>query len=389
MKSTKSFAQILLGMECDLDRKLERKLPGWSGKGVVIPSALSLEQCSSSATAAYKAGLACERLGGSIGTVCDITGGLGSDAAAFARVADRLLYFEKNAALVEAARRNCSQLGIGNIEFNCTEVGPESVLPECDMIYADPARRDSSGRKLFRLEDCSPDIGRLWPVLLRSCRLLMVKVSPMADIGVLSACFGDSLREVHIVGSGGEVRELLCLIEKGNGRFRSVRVVELERHTGVVLAEFDFHPSDEGSATPVMADSITPGQYLLEPSSCMMKSGAFRLSCMRFGLAKLAPSTHLYLAGEGAALPPAVLFKRFVVEEVLPFSSRSFSELKSRKIKADASAKNIRMGSEELRTRTGCLPGGEKHLFGCMTGCMGAVLLLTRRLSGEEAADGG
>ena len=51
----RSFADILQGLDSDRAQKVARKLPAWSAAGAEIPSALALEQCSSTATAGYKA----------------------------------------------------------------------------------------------------------------------------------------------------------------------------------------------------------------------------------------------------------------------------------------------------------------------------------------------
>ena len=54
----RSFADILSSLDEGRAQKVARKLPAWADAGIEIPSALALEQCSSSATATYKAGLA-------------------------------------------------------------------------------------------------------------------------------------------------------------------------------------------------------------------------------------------------------------------------------------------------------------------------------------------
>ena len=59
----RSFADILTQLDGDRAQKVARKLPAWASAGIEIPSALSLEQCSSSATASYKAGLAAAAIG--------------------------------------------------------------------------------------------------------------------------------------------------------------------------------------------------------------------------------------------------------------------------------------------------------------------------------------
>ena len=379
MKSKKSFSEILGSLDDAVARKAARKLPAWSGIDIELPGSLALEQCSSSAAAAYKARLALDRCGGRLGLVCDITGGLGSDCSAFAAVADRVLYFERDAALADAARRNCSALGISNIEFHCEEIGPASELPECDLIYADPARRSGSGRKLFRLGDCSPDIGVLAPLLLRKAPALMVKLSPMADISVLRESFGERLKEVHVVAVGGEVKELLCILERGGRPFGGIYAVDAVAPPEEEGVSFSFLPEEEKEAPLVLAEGLSPGQIVLEPSACMLKAGAFRLPCARFGLRKLAPSTHLYLTGPGGT-PPSGLFGRFAIEELLPLNSASVRLLKSRRLRADVSARNLPLGSAELARRLGCVSDAGLHVFGCATACSGNLLILARPL---------
>lgn len=381
MKSKRSFSDILGSIEDAATRKLARKLPAWSGADIELPGSLALEQCSSSATAAYKARLALDRAGGRLDCVCDITGGLGADSSAFAKLSGKLLYIEKNPLLVEAARRNFGALGLGNVIFRCEEVGPESELPECDLIYADPARRDAAGRKVFRLGDCSPDIGSLAPYLLDRAPMLMVKLSPMADISVLLGSFGEALREIHVVGLGGEVKEVLCLLVRGNQAFEGTYAVELGAAADGGDELLFFRPSEEREAVPLTAESLTPGMLLLEPSACMLKSGAFKLPCTRYGLRKLAPSTHLYVA-DSASAPPSGLFRRFMIEELLPMNAASVRELKARRLHADVSARNLHLGSSELARRLGCVSGSGLHIFGCSAACSGSVLILARPLRG-------
>ena len=115
-------------------------------------------------------------------------------------------YFEQNAELAAAAGRNFAKLGADNIEVRNETVTPETELPEADLIYADPARRSAAGRKVFLLEDCTPDILTLLPMLLRKAPAVLLKLSPMADLAMLAGRLGAALREIHVVESDGEAR---------------------------------------------------------------------------------------------------------------------------------------------------------------------------------------
>ncbi|MBR6183403.1 MAG: hypothetical protein IKQ76_02415 [Bacteroidales bacterium] len=454
----RSFADILSSLDEGRAQKVARKLPAWAAAGIEIPSALALEQCSSSATASYKAGLAAACLNGSdgqcfrkpvathglvnggdptarlggmseakvcgsscpSGRILDLTGGLGVDSWAFSQVAERVVYFEQNAELAAAAARNFAKLGADNIEVRNETVTPETELPEADLIYADPARRSAAGRKVFLLEDCTPDILTLLPMLLRKAPVVLLKLSPMADLAMLAGRLGSSLREIHVVESDGEVKELLCLLVRDSepaepqiivamltGQFAASRSGQLPPETSgdsagplplpaeagpsllrsrgwlrfpeAVAADvqqeglFCFRATEERAAEAVYAAGVQAGDTLLEPCPALLKAGAFKLPCGRWGLQKLAPSTHLYL---GEAAP---FFKAWRVAEVLPFGATAFKQLKRSYPRAEVTARNLPLGSDALRKKLGVAPGGDVHIFGCRLADGRAVLLVCTR----------
>ena len=367
----RSFADILQDLDGDRARKVAGKLPEWAAAGAEIPSALSLEQCSSSATAFYKvqnamsaARLAC---------VLDLTGGLGVDSWAFSRVAERVVYYERDAALAEAATRNFTRLGAGNIEVRCETVTPETELPEADLIYADPARRDAAGRKVFLLEDCTPDILTLLPRMLRKAPLVLLKLSPMADLNMLEERLGAPLRQIHVVELDGEVKELLCLLSGTGQESPAGPEIVLASLRNASCETLRFRPQEEREAEAAYAAELHPGELLLEPCAALLKAGAFRLPCARWGLRKLAPSTHLY-TGAGSAW-----FKSWRIREILPFGAAGFKQLKRDYPRAEITARNLPLGSEALRKKMGISPGGDAHIFACRLNDGSAVLLVCSR----------
>ena len=72
-----------------------------------------MEQCSSELTANYKAALA---PGGSL---IDMTGGMGVDAAAFARRCTAVTFIERQPEVADVARHNFPLLGLRNIGVVC------------------------------------------------------------------------------------------------------------------------------------------------------------------------------------------------------------------------------------------------------------------------------
>ncbi|MCR4824464.1 MAG: class I SAM-dependent methyltransferase [Bacteroidales bacterium] len=377
----RSFADILQGLDDGRMRKMARKLPEWAAVDaerraagldpLEIPSALSLEQCSSSATARYKAALAARARH----RILDLTGGLGVDSWAFSQVAEQVIYYERNGELAAAAERNFERLGARGIEVHCQTVSPDTELPGADLIYADPARRDAAGRKVFLLEDCTPDILTLLPGLLQKSPAVLLKLSPMADLTMLANRLGPELQQIHVVETDGEVKELLCLLRRGAAG-KEPRMVVARLGTG--CTELDFLASDERGAAPVYVTAIQAGDTLLEPCPALLKAGAFNFPCARFGLQKLAPSTHLYI---GAAKTCSGYFKPWSIREILPFGAAAFKQLKRQYPQAEITARNLPLGSDALRKKMGIAPGGDTHLFACRLADGNAVILVTGRES--------
>lgn len=186
----------------------EKKLPLWANTdGILFPEHISLEQCSSQTTAEYKA----EIIGSVVsykGTMADLTGGYGVDAAIIGRLFNNVSFVEPNGELCRLAQNNLPLLGIK--DFTVINSTCESVLdglePQ-DLIFIDPSRRDKNGKKVFAIEDCMPDIYRLQDLLLTKGRWVVVKLSPMLDITSVVTKLR-SVQEVHVVSVAGECKEI-------------------------------------------------------------------------------------------------------------------------------------------------------------------------------------
>ena len=198
----------------EVRRKLRDKVPEWYDvPALTYPFRLSSEQCSSTATALYKAHVAMAE--GTPSAIADLTGGLGVDSWAFSKVFGRVLYNEMRPELAKAAEQNFRALGVANIVVRNAALGPSCPAPtghlsvreilvdfRPDILYLDPARRAEDGRKVFRLEDCQPDVLSLLPELLEACPRLLLKLSPMADITLVCKQLG-CVKQVHVVAAGG------------------------------------------------------------------------------------------------------------------------------------------------------------------------------------------
>ncbi|MCR5407686.1 MAG: class I SAM-dependent methyltransferase [Bacteroidales bacterium] len=360
--------------------KLRHKVPEWYAiPSLHYPKVLSAEQCSSTETARYKASLVS-------GKVADLTGGLGVDAWAFSKVATEVLYNEMDEGLCRAAEHNFRELGVKNVLVRNKMVEPGAVKDilggfEPDTLFLDPARRGDGGRKVFKLEDCSPNVLELLPELYDACPRIILKLSPMADITLICKQL-PGVREVHVVATSGECKELLLVMEKGyEGEYRTIiadngHILEISplRCASVEMTEeLSFRAESEGRSREI----------LFEPGKALLKAGAFDLP-FRYGLRKLSRHTHLYVGQQSVPEELAQFGKCFEIVETLPLSGKTMKEVGKRYPKADVTARNIPMTSEELAKRLGVKPGdGSLHIFGTQSDSEGKLLIIARATQRE------
>lgn len=329
-------------------RKMREKTPAWYAcAGLDYPESLPLEQCSSEETALYK-----QAFVPAGGRVADLTGGLGVDCWAMSRGAGEAHYCERNADLCAAARHNFPLLGAGNVAVHEGD-GVAWLAQDTgrfDLVYLDPARRGSAGRRVYDIADCEPNLLEIKDMLLQHADRVLAKISPMADISRTLAQVPET-SELHVVAAGGEVKELLLLLAPGGAA--QPRIVAADGPH-----RFAFSPAEEAAAEVRFADAVGP--FLLQPSKALRKAGAFRLLSARFGVAKLAPSTHLYTADAPVEGFPG---KAFPVEEVLSWGSAAQRELRRRFPRLELTALNFPMTTDALRHRLGIPGGGDRHVF--------------------------
>ena len=109
-----------------------------------------------------------------------------------------------------------SNFKTGQITVN-TQSSIRIESTEGTVIYLDPARRDSHGKKVFRLADCTPDVLGIRDELLLCADVIMIKLSPMLDwheaVKQLTAQLPSVIKgvqcEVHVVSVKNECKELL------------------------------------------------------------------------------------------------------------------------------------------------------------------------------------
>ena len=353
---------------------LQKKVPQWAeNEDLLFPVHLSIEQCSSEATARYKANL----LKGD--TFADLTGGLGIDSYYLAQNFQQADYVERQAELCDLARHNFAVLEADIKLWNETA---EEYLKECgqkDCIFVDPARRDEHGRKTVSIVDCTPDMAALQDVLLENATTVMVKLSPMLDINQALEEL-HHVKEVHVVAVANECKELDFIMERGyQGKPQLVCVNLLTDQP-----EMRFALEEERNCQCKMADSVL--QYLYEPHPALMKAGCFKLLTERFKVLKLHKNSNLYTSDQ---LVPDFPGRIFEVEGWAAYHKKIKQELLSDVDKASIAVRNFPLTVAELRKALKIGDGDEVYLFATTLRGEKKVVIRTKKTASDEAVSFG
>ena len=313
-----------------------QKLPSYAAAQCILPP-LAFEQASSEACAAHK------RIAG--GAVLDLTCGLGADAFFLARRFRRVVTLERDQTLARIAAENFRRLGATNIEVVNTSAEAYLAQPglHFDWVYADPDRRSGDGRKLVRLEDCSPDILSLMPLIGRTSGRLCVKNSPLFDIGEALRLFPGA--RVEAVSLGDECKEVV-VYDDGTG--------PLVTATALGRGSFSAAPG-ETAPPPGRFDPERYG-YLVIPDVSLQKA---RLA--RIHLAGKADIWSDNSYGFAVEEPEGVLGRTFAVESIEPYDPKRLKrELKGRE--AEVLKRDFPLAAEELMRRLGLHAGAGLRL---------------------------
>lgn len=408
------------------------KLPRWAGlDGIIYPPHISMEQCSSEVTAMYKAELAARLLNSEIcefatkGTVVpkftknddtlgkqenvsflDMTGGFGVD---FSYIAAQLgvnsMYVERQAHLCEAAKENFERLGLKNaIVKNGDGVEVLHGFSTCDadsqiskemplrLIFIDPARRDDAGNKVVSLQDCTPDVTLLQDEMLEKSDFVIIKLSPMLDwhraVSELKC-----VREVHIVSTGNECKELLLVLSSSFGK-KTKSSTEADEDKASETDDETSHLKiycindnqvmsyDETDKSVVsIASGIECGivglekcsseendlpqdnckpLYLYEPNASLMKAGCFGVISSRYGVKMLAKNSHLFVSEDPVADFPG---RSFRIKAVSSFNKKDLKRQLSGITKANIATRNFPLSVTKLRKRLKLKDGGDTYIF--------------------------
>ena len=340
-----------LATQIESRQKTKKKLPLWyETDSIYYPPSISIEQASSESTALYKSKLIPESQ-----TVIDLTGGFGVDTFYFSLKAKSVIHCEINSQLSEIAAHNAKQLGRNNIQFiNGDSI--EYIVSNDNFyntIFIDPSRRVNT-KKVFKLDDCEPNIIQYQDELLKKSQQIIIKTSPLLDIS-LSISQLKHVKEVHIISLKNECKDLLFVLEKN---FNGVPLI----HAAILNENKDFSFSfleiEEKEAIYQIGE---PLQYLYDPDVAILKAGCFKLVAERYKLDKLNLNTHLYTSNDRIESFPGRVFK---VKETLVY--KDFKKIKA-KLSANVISKNFPLNVETLRKKHRIEESDNNFIFFCRT----------------------
>ena len=369
-----------------------KKLPSWAAvEGIIYPPHLNMEQCSSEQTARYKGKVVARNFeisryrDNDISTkgesFVDLTGGLGVDFSFMSRPFSKRIYAERNPELCEIARHNFQLLDL-EAEVICDNaVSFLAKMPHSNVVFLDPARRDEHGGRTYGIEDCTPNVIELLPLLKEKADTIILKLSPMLDWRKAVNDLG-GVCEVHIVSVDNECKELLLVVQKDLPSIPLLVCVDGER-TFQIVPSVGTHNSLRGNSQfPPWELTVPPKGtfrelYLYEPNASIMKAGCFGEVAEVFSVNPLSANSHLFVSDHEVKDFPG---RQFVVETMTSMNKQELKQALTGIDKANIAVRNFPLTAEQLRKKLKIKDGGDVFIFGTTLSNHSHKLFICRKI---------
>ena len=340
-------------LQIEARRKARKKIPSFLENVLfVFPDTLAAEQASNESVARFHASLI-----DSGSSIIDLTAGLGIDDLTFAKAGINVTACEIIKAKADALRHNSEILGVSD---RITVINTDSIEflssenRHFDAVFADPARRSSTGKRLHALSDCQPDILRGMDSIMKITERLLIKASPLLDLTLIRDTV-EHINHIYLICFKGECKEVLMDIKK-DSVFTGTTVVDMDMDG--VISTFHSKPTTFRNEID-FADRCSPSdyRYLYEPNAGIMKTGDWSELCRRYkGLYKADTNTHLFLSDR--------LFSDFPGRILIIDSITDKKALRSLKgAKYNVVARNYPLSAQDIAKKHSLIPGGERFLY--------------------------
>lgn len=336
-----------------------------------------MEQCSSQATAQYKANIARKLLSelheeNTSSTLVDLTGGFGVDCTIMSEVFDSAICIEQQTELSSIAQHNMKSLGLSHVAcYNNNSLDALNHISNVTMIYVDPARRNTQGARTYAIEDCTPDVLALKWSMLAKAQIVMIKLSPMLDWHKTVSDFGGNVSQVHIVAHNNECKELLLIIDAHIHNQLSIHCVNDDQHT-TIKAFYDTATKQVSTRAAQLCDSTETrqsndlrnwqqwAQYVYEPNAAVMKAGCFEYLEEQYKIQEIGPNSHVCIARDYYADFPGKVWK---IESTCSMNKRDIKQTLGDLTHANIVTRNFPMPAEVLKKRLHLQDGGNIRLI--------------------------
>lgn len=194
--------------------------------------------------------------------------GIGADALAFAHSGMDVIGLDMDAVRVEIARHNAAILGL-KAQFEVADI--RDGLPDGDVAFFDPARRDELGNRIFNVEMYQPPLStiRSW-----EHKQVVVKLSPGVDLAQLANYDGC----VEFISVNGDLKEAVLWQGEAYGGRRATLL------TGDGVHHWD--DGDAGNGERISA----PKNWLVEPDPALLRAGVVQAVAQAFEGWQLDPT---------------------------------------------------------------------------------------------------
>jgi 16S rRNA G966 N2-methylase RsmD len=350
LKKTWTPRQKLILIQIGLRQQIQSKLPTfYANKNCLYANKINVEQCSSEKTANFKASLVRGR------TFIDLTTGMGVDSLAISAQFENGILIEQNESLAKITAYNLNQqfqkshlqvLGGAKAEAYLTEINEQ-----VDLIYLDPARRDSNGGKVVQLNDCEPNAIQLLDILVHKGKNILIKTSPLLDIELACKQLKYHVSDVYAVASNHECKELLFLLNNTQHENYKIHAVNLDDQNAFEATKNLINNTEIKYSEPL--------QYVYEPYVSLMKTSLHNVLTQHYPIFKLHPNSHLFTSEKCIDHFPGRVFKlnfkckpnKKDIEKYVPT------------FKANITIRNFPGTVNELRKKLNLKEGGEQYLF--------------------------
>ena len=326
-------------------QRAKTKLPRLYAARAILPDR-AFEQSSSDECAAAK------RIGG--GTLLDLTCGLGVDSMHFAERFERVVALERDEVLADVVRENMRRMGVENVEV-VTASAEEYVAhavergERFDWVYADPDRRTADGRRVVRLEECSPNVVDMMPLIGQLTERVALKNSPLFDVDEAFRLFAGC--GVEVISLGDECKEVMIYID-GREPMLAAEAISRGRIEVTLSVLEQFATGQRELTTEDFASDEY--RYLVVPDVALHKA---RL--VKYALDGKADVWSNNSFGFARTMPDEVVGRVMPIKQIYPYDVKQLKR-RFRGEGVDILLRDFPVGVDEVRRKVG-MKSGSKH----------------------------